>query len=268
MGRASRKTRSWPFAECLRPWRSSSVAAIQSCSKRRRRPFLDSRSARACASLFHPNCSSRPSMLSPVADTEHLRVLVVDDDQMMLRTLADILRHRGYDATTAATGGAALQQVAAGARPAVALIDLMLPDMAGMEVVRALRQISRNTEVVVLTGHASLATAVTALREQSYDYLVKPVAPDYLLQTIGKAGERWRRRMADEKFEALLEAAPDAMVIVDESGSIVLVNGQTEALFGYSREEVLGQPIEVLVPEGLRESQVRHRSIYASHPKR
>src|SRR5260370_23710306 len=83
---------------------------------------------------------------------------------------------------------------------------------------------------------------------------------------IGKAGERWRRRRAEEKFEALLEAAPDAMVIVDESGTIVLVNGQTEALFGYSREEVLGQPIEVLVPEGLRESHVRHRSIYASHP--
>jgi two-component system, cell cycle sensor histidine kinase and response regulator CckA len=197
-------------------------------------------------------------MLSPAADPERLRVLVVDDDQLMLRTLSDILRLRGYDAAIAASGQAALQQVAAGARPAVALVDLVLPDMAGMEVVKALRQISDHTEVVVLTGHASLATAVTALREHSYDYLVKPVEPDYLLQTIGKAGERWRRRLADEKFESLLEAAPDAMVIVDDAGRIVLVNGQAESMFGYPRREILGRPMEVLVPDAPRGSQAQH----------
>jgi two-component system cell cycle sensor histidine kinase/response regulator CckA len=199
-------------------------------------------------------------MLSLAAEAEILRVLVVDDDQLLLRSLADILRLRGYEPATAATGKAALLHVAQGELPAVALIDLILPDMGGLDVVRALRQISRSTEVVILTGNASLTTAVTALREHSYDYLVKPVAPEYLLQTIGKAGERWRRRLADERFEALLEAAPDAMVIVDEKGSIVLVNGQTEALFGYSRDEILGQQLALLVPEALRESRLRHGS--------
>jgi PAS domain S-box-containing protein len=207
-------------------------------------------------------------MLSLAAEAENLRVLVVDDDQRMLKTLADILRLRGYEAATAATGEAALRQVAMGARPAVALVDLMLPDMGGLDVVRALRQISRSTEVVVLTGHASLATAVTALREHSYDYLVKPVAPDFLLQTIGKAGARWLRRLADEKFEALLEAAPDAMVIVNEAGRVLLVNGQTETMFGYSRREILGQPLEILVPEAQRDGHARHRFAYAADPKR
>ncbi|MDJ0883396.1 MAG: transporter substrate-binding domain-containing protein [Desulfobacterales bacterium] len=60
------------------------------------------------------------------------------------------------------------------------------------------------------------------------------------------------RKEQEERFRALLEAAPDAMVIVDRGGSIVLVNSQTERLFGYRREDLLGQPIEILVPEEKR----------------
>ncbi|MFG2478918.1 PAS domain-containing protein, partial [Streptomyces fagopyri] len=52
---------------------------------------------------------------------------------------------------------------------------------------------------------------------------------------------------AEERFRGLLEAAPDAMVIVDDTGTIKLVNAQTESLFGYRREELLGRPVEILV---------------------
>jgi len=69
-------------------------------------------------------------------------------------------------------------------------------------------------------------------------------------------------RAAETRFRGLLEAAPVAMVIVGDRGRIVLVNGQTEALFGYTRDELLGQPVEVLVPERFRVEHPTHRKGY------
>lgn len=68
-------------------------------------------------------------------------------------------------------------------------------------------------------------------------------------------------------FEQLLEAAPDAIVGVDDAGRIVLVNGQVEALFGYSRADLLGRPVEVLVPERFRPGHSGHRSGYFAEPR-
>ena len=79
-------------------------------------------------------------------------------------------------------------------------------------------------------------------------------------------GARGRERIGDEQFRALLEAAPDAMVIVDERGTIVLVNSQTERLFGYERGEILAQAVELLIPARFRSSHVGHRTAYAEEP--
>lgn len=75
------------------------------------------------------------------------------------------------------------------------------------------------------------------------------------------------RRRADERFRALLESAPDAMVIVNRAGEIVLVNSQTESLFGYPRAELLGRPVEVLVPQRARAEHPLHRVRYLANPR-
>jgi protein-histidine pros-kinase len=75
------------------------------------------------------------------------------------------------------------------------------------------------------------------------------------------------RKRAEAQFRALLESAPDAMVIVNPGGQIVLVNAQTERVFGYRRDELLGQPVEMLVPERYRHNHASHRSSYFASAK-
>ena len=74
------------------------------------------------------------------------------------------------------------------------------------------------------------------------------------------------RAQAETHFQALLESAPDSIVIVDEAGRIVIANGQTERMFQYDRAELIGQPVEMLLPERLRARHTRHRTGYSAEP--
>lgn len=83
----------------------------------------------------------------------------------------------------------------------------------------------------------------------------------------GRKATEERIRSSEERFRGLLESAPDAMVIVSAEGRIVLVNRQTEQMFGYARHELVGQPVETLIPEQFRDRHASHRAGFAHGPQ-
>src|SRR5205814_3424226 len=121
----------------------------------------------------------------PPMTTHRARVLLVDDNEALVENLASILDDEGYEVRTAPTGAKAL----AAARPGfdVALLDVRLPDADGTELAEKLREISPEGAIVLLTGFATLETAIAAVRAGAFAYLVKPCSTPDLLLTIEQA---------------------------------------------------------------------------------
>jgi two-component system sensor histidine kinase HydH len=113
------------------------------------------------------------------------RVLVVDDNAALIDNLREILEEAGYDVLSAGTREEALRAAAPGFE--VALVDLRLPDGSGQEVGVELKSMQPEGEVVLLTGYATLETAIEAVRSGAFAYLVKPCSTPHLLLTIEQA---------------------------------------------------------------------------------
>ncbi len=192
-----------------------------------------------------------------------------EDDQVILR---EHLSHTDMEiqiesACSMATGLESLRRF----NPDLVLADLSLPDSSGLETFVRLHDEAPNVPIVLLTGRNDEEFAVRLLSLGAQDYLAKgEVNRSTLLRTLRYAVERKRIetalktaledqyrdqqqiKRAEERFRVVVEAAPNAMVMVDQEGRIALINSQTEKLFGYPRADLLGQPVELLVPERYR----------------
>jgi len=132
----------------------------------------------------------------------------------------------------------------------------------------------RGLQHFLATGHGPLLDKrfeITALRRDGHEFPVElTIAPirvgrTYIFNSF--LHDITARKQAEAKFRGLLEAAPDAIVIVNRDGRIELVNAQTEQLFGYPRSELLGQPVEKLVPERFHAEHSAHRTGYSLNPQ-
>jgi two-component system response regulator RegA len=111
--------------------------------------------------------------------------LVVDDDQVFRNRLCRALRDRGWETHDAGDGQTGIN-LAAGCSPDLAIVDLRLPGMGGLEIVRELRKLDDTICVIVLTGYGSIATALTATRLGANHYLSKPADADEILSAYHK----------------------------------------------------------------------------------
>jgi DNA-binding response OmpR family regulator len=112
-----------------------------------------------------------------------LRILLVDDEEDFLEATSKRLRRRGFEVKAAARCGAGLPEVEAG-WPDVVVLDVMLPDVDGMECLRAMKQASPRLPVVMLTAHASLQAGLQGIEQGASDYCLKPIELDDLVEKI------------------------------------------------------------------------------------
>ncbi|WP_083517953.1 response regulator [Desulfomicrobium orale] len=120
-----------------------------------------------------------------------LRVLLVDDEEDYLRTAAKIFRRKGIDAEVCSVGRdvpALLEEK----QCQVVVLDLKMPGMGGLEVLREIKARQPLVQVIILTGHASSDDAAVCLTSGAFDFLIKPVEMDHLMDRIKTAYELWK----------------------------------------------------------------------------
>jgi len=184
-------------------------------------------------------------------------VLIVDDEEALAENVAEIVATLGVDTAIARDRRSALA-VAAKCDFDVALIDVRLPDGDGMSLLEPLRARSPYMQLVLVTGNATLEGAIAAVRGDAFAYVLKPVSPPDLLDTIRRAltqaglyRERERLRLDLERSERrhrdLVESMPAFVVALDGQGRITTWNRLLERVTGFSRAEMLGTDGTALV---------------------
>jgi PAS domain S-box-containing protein len=188
-------------------------------------------------------------------------ILVLDDDRGMCETIGDVLEQQGHVVQIATRARAGLEIAAAGPIDA-AIVDIRLPDMSGIDVLHGIRRVLPATEVIFITGHASLATAIQAINGLAFAYIVKPFEMSYLIATVEQAVRKQRLAQAlldsEERYRLVAENIADAVFLLELDGRITLGNRSAEVITGYPQAELLGRSIFSLLPEeGAREARAR-----------
>ena len=194
-----------------------------------------------------------------VTATSHYSVLVVEDNQDLVIGLQDFLCHDGYTVTVVGTVAGAIELVRAQRFNAI-ILDLGLPDGDGLEVLHETQRLDPSLPVIIVTAHIARDRTVGSLAEGAFDYLTKPYDMKELRHTLRRAigikelavkVERTEHLLneSDERFRSLVESATDAIVVADGRGIILSWNQSASALFGYSDQEAIGQPLTFLMAE-------------------
>ncbi len=154
------------------------------------------------------------------------QILVLDDDPNMRDLLLECLAPLGYGLHFASSGQEALELLK-GEPYTVAILDLMVPDLSGTEVLRRIREHKPETEIIVLTGYASLETAIEALRTGAYDYVTKPFDARTIQSTVRRAVEKYRFRA---RLAALNRATQAMIATLDPDKVLALAMAEVRTM--------------------------------------
>jgi len=191
------------------------------------------------------------------------KILIVDDEPRMCDSLDVLLSGAGYETHTGNSGKDAIEHLAKNSFDLV-LLDIVMPEMEGRQVMHYMNSQDLDTLVIVMTGHASIESAIEVLRSGAYDYLRKPFEHEELLKTVENALEQKRLkterkqieealRESEEKYKTLIENSLTG-IFIHQDGKYVFVNDRFAEVHGYKPEELVGMEYLILIPPDEREA--------------
>lgn len=133
------------------------------------------------------------------------KVLIVDDDPSARKILQSRVKLMGFQPLAASSGSEGLEVIRR-ERPSIVLLDLQMPRISGIDVLKALKRDGVEGTVIVVTAHATIETAVEAMKEGAYDFITKPVDPKHLEIVLGKAFERESLREQNRFLQTEIES--------------------------------------------------------------
>lgn len=190
------------------------------------------------------------------------QVVIVEDNLALAENLAELFVDEGATVRVCGSGAEAL---AAASGAGLAVVDVRLPDTTGVALLPRLRELMPGGEVILMTGDASLATAIAAVREGVFAYVQKPFAPEDLLALGVRALaqvqlRRERERLAAELavserlYRGVVESVESLIVGLDRGGAIRMWNRCAAQATGWTQEEVLGRDfIDAVIVEEMRD---------------
>ncbi|MBW2568977.1 MAG: response regulator [Deltaproteobacteria bacterium] len=182
---------------------------------------------------------------------ERPTILIIDDDSGTCRTLSYILEEKGYLPSSVGNGKDAVKAVQNGFVN-LALIDLKLPDIQGLYVLEKIKELSPDTEAVIITGHASVDTAVQAMHDAAFSYVTKPIDMEYLFAIIARALEKQKlqieRKQNEEELreekefsDTLLQNTPFGIMLINSKKRIIEINRAALDILGREKKDVFGK---------------------------
>ena len=173
-----------------------------------------------------------------------MRILIAEDDLTSRTALAGLLNKNGYEVLVTVNGVEALDVLMQPNAPMLAILDWVMPEMDGLEVVRRIRALrpDRPSHIIMLSARRAKADIISALEIGANDYLSKPFYPDELLIRI-KVARRMieledERQKSETNFRSFIQEASEGMVLSDEQGLVREWNRAAEEITGYPRSQI------------------------------
>src|SRR5262249_32824344 len=168
------------------------------------------------------------------------KILIVDDEPSNRNILGQELTHEGYSVVAASDGREALKKIES-SRPDLIILDYMMPDLNGLEVLKELRKRENDNPVVMITAYGTMERAVEAMKEGAYDFITRPFEPDHIALVVRKALERQRLKLGveilseevEEGYRLVVGESPAMKMAVElakkaaDSSSTVLLLGES-----------------------------------------